>query len=206
MAGTMAGISQRDYNSVLGMSEEPKDSALDVRLLLAAGERDLRKQRLDQEVVGLFEKWRGALLRYLSTFGLPEHDSEEVVQEVFLSLHSHLEKDKARTNLPGWLFRVAHNLALKQRNAERKVISGSADVDSLPHPDLNPEEELASNQRQRRLAAVLHALSEQDRRCLYLRAEGLRYREIAEVLGISLGSIALSLERSLARFHRADRR
>lgn len=189
-----------------GMSDEPKDSVLDVRLLLAAGQRNLRKQRLDEEVVGLFEKWRTALLRYLSTFGLSEHDGEEVVQEVFLSLHSHLERDKARTNLPGWIFRVAHNLALKQRNADRKVISGGADVETLPHPALNPEEELASNQRQRRFAAVLQALPDQDRRCLYLRAEGLRYREIAEALGMSLGSIAMSLERSLARFQRADQR
>jgi RNA polymerase sigma-70 factor, ECF subfamily len=187
------------------MSDETKDSALDARLLLAADQRSFRSQRLDEEVVGLFEKWRAALLRYLSTFGLSEHDREEVVQEVFLSLHSHLKQGKARTNLPGWLFRVAHNLALKQRNADRKAINGGAYVDSLPHPALNPEEEFASNQRQRRLAAVLHALPEQDRRCLYLRAEGLRYREIADVLGMSLGSIALSLERSLARFQRADR-
>ena len=35
--------------------------------------------------------------------------------------------------------------------------------------------------------------------CLSLRAEGLRYREIAEVLGISLGSVAASLEKSLSR-------
>ena len=42
-------------------------------------------------------------------------------------------------------------------------------------------------------------LPEQDRRCLYLRAEGLRYREISTILDMSLGSVSLSLERSLAR-------
>jgi RNA polymerase sigma-70 factor (ECF subfamily) len=52
--------------------------------------------------------------------------------------------------------------------------------------------------------AVLHALPEQDQACLYLRAEGLRYREIADVLDISLGSVSISLTRSLARLHRAD--
>jgi RNA polymerase sigma-70 factor (ECF subfamily) len=56
------------------------------------------------------------------------------------------------------------------------------------------------------LSAILRALPEQDRRCLYLRAEGLRYREVGEVLGMSLGSVAASLERSLARFQRADKR
>ena len=45
-----------------------------------------------------------------------------------------------------------------------------------------------------------------DQHCLRLRAEGLRYREIAEVLGMSLGAVSISLTRSLARLERADRR
>lgn len=187
------------------MSDAPIDSTLDLQLLLASARRDSRKRRLEEDITAFFEQWRAALLRYLSTFGLAQQDAEEVVQEVFLSLFSHLQKDKARSNLRGWLFRVAHNLALKRRSAESKAV-GISDIDNLPHPALNPEEEMASAQRHERLSSVLYALPEQDRRCLYLRAEGLRYREIAEVLGISLGSVAASLERSLARFQRADRR
>jgi RNA polymerase sigma-70 factor (ECF subfamily) len=188
------------------MSDAPIDSALDIRLLAATARQKPGKPRPEDETTELFEQWRGALLRYLSTFGLSPHDGEEIVQEVFLSLFSHLRKDKARTNLRGWLFRVAHNLALKRRNAARRTNGFAADVDNLPHPALNPEQELANSQRQRRLSSILQALPEQDRRCLYLRAEGLRYREIAEVIGMSLGSVSASLERSLARFRRADQR
>ena len=53
---------------------------------------------------------------------------------------------------------------------------------------------------------MLEALPEQDQRCLILRAEGLKYREIAEILGISLGSVSMSLARSLARMTRAEGR
>jgi len=66
-------------------------------------------------------------------------------------------------------------------------------------PALNPEEALTHSEARRRLTRVVEALSDQDRQCLALRAEGLRYREIAEVLDISLGSVSKSLERSLAR-------
>lgn len=68
----------------------------------------------------------------------------------------------------------------------------------------NPEEQMAHGQRMERLRAVVHALPEQDRCCLYLRAEGLRYREIASALGISLGAVSIALARSLARLARAD--
>ena len=42
-------------------------------------------------------------------------DAEEIVQEVFLSLFQHLREGKSRANLQGWIFKVAHNLALKSR-------------------------------------------------------------------------------------------
>jgi RNA polymerase sigma-70 factor (ECF subfamily) len=73
-----------------------------------------------------------------------------------------------------------------------------------PHP--NPEDQIAFRQRQDRLRSVVDALPEADRECLFLRAEGLRYREIADVLGISLGGVANSLAKSLGRLSAADER
>ena len=55
------------------------------------------------------------------------------------------------------------------------------------------------NEDWQRVRAVLKALPERDRRCVYLRAEGRRYREIANVLGMSLGGVAKSLTRAIAR-------
>jgi RNA polymerase sigma-70 factor (ECF subfamily) len=60
--------------------------------------------------------------------------------------------------------------------------------------------------RHRLLVAIVRVLPETDRCCLYLRAEGLRYRDIAQALGISLGAVSLSLGRSLARLARAEKR
>jgi RNA polymerase sigma-70 factor (ECF subfamily) len=170
-----------------------------------------RPSPLEQEVVDLFDRLRVRLLRYVFGFGLPVQDAEEIVQEVFLSLFQHLQRGKSRENLPGWVFRVAHNLALKRRAAISSTgnIVGSgfaqeADVCADPAP--NPEDQSASNQTQRRLLAVFRALPEQDRRCLALRAEGLRYREIGQVLGMSLGGVAQSLSRSLGRLTQAAER
>ena len=65
---------------------------------------------------------------------------------------------------------------------------------------------MANRQTRERLLAVVEALPEQDRRCLFLRAEGLRYREIAEILDMSLGAVSLSLSRSLGRIARSAER
>jgi RNA polymerase sigma-70 factor (ECF subfamily) len=163
---------------------------------------------LEIEVVELFEELRDRLLRYLLVLGLSVHDGEEIIQESFLLLFQHLRQGKSRQNLRGWIFRVARNLALKQRAANQLRLRRMVDLDeSFPeHIDANPnpEEQARSRQRQKRLLAVVRALPEQDQSCLSMRAEGLRYREIAEALGISLGSVAASLARSLERLGRAD--
>jgi RNA polymerase sigma-70 factor (ECF subfamily) len=133
---------------------------------------------------------------------------EEIAQEVFLSLFLHLRDGKPQPNIRGWIFRVAHNLGLKRREKNHRalkiVVTSDGSMESHIDDAPNPEEHFSSVQKRKRLLAVVNALSEQDRRCLYLRAEGLRYREIAQVLGISLGGVASSLAQSLERLARAN--
>jgi RNA polymerase sigma-70 factor, ECF subfamily len=166
----------------------------------------VRPSECEREVIGLFQQFRNPLLRYVISLGLSVQDGEEVVQEVFLALFRHLQAGKSRQNLRGWVFRVAHNQALKLRAANHKdaVRLDCEEAEKQADTNPTPEEHAAHSQRQQRLQAILRALPEQDRCCLYLRAEGLRYREIASTLRISLGTVSIVLTRSLARMKRAS--
>ena len=98
---------------------------------------------------------------------------------------------------------MAHNLALKKRQRTRPAEEIG---DSLVDPGPNPEDQCVASQTQQRMMAALRAMPEQDRRCLSLRAEGLRYREIAGILDMSLGAVALALSRGLERIARVAER
>jgi RNA polymerase sigma-70 factor, ECF subfamily len=172
--------------------------------------RDTPHSRLQADVVNLFDELRDRLLRYLLCLGVSVHDGEEIVQETFLLLFQHLQNGKSRENLRGWVFRVARNLALKfhRDNQVSQRYAVTLDEDLIvrqEHAFDNPEQHACDRQRQKYLWAVVKALPEQDQTCLFLRAEGVRYREIAKTLDISLGSVAASLARSLAKLTRADR-
>jgi RNA polymerase sigma-70 factor, ECF subfamily len=189
--------------------EFPSDSVLSWPL--AAPGNDLAQAASSPEdaVIELFDEMRDGLLRYLIALGLPLHDGEEIIQDSFLLLFQHLRAGKSRQNLHGWIFRVARNLALKRRSANRRQMLNAVEFDdsiAQQYGDrtLNPEEDFRSRQRQARLLAAVHALPERDQSCLYMRAEGMVYREIASALGISLGSVAASLARSLGKLTRAD--
>ena len=187
----------------------PDSNSIELPAVRAAAAFSFPRPDLESLVISLFDQLRNPLLRYVLSIGIRVQEAEEIVQEVFLSLYRHVRIGRSRSNLRGWGFRVAHNLALKQRESSRRH-SGSATgfdggmLEQRCDPAPDPEEQVALSERRRRLLAVLRALPEQDQACLYLRAEGLRYREIADVLEISLGSVSISLTRSLARLQRAD--
>lgn len=176
-----------------------------VSLLEAAGiERTKAAVSLEDEVAQLFALLRTPLLRYLFTIGLPGPEAEEVAQEVFLALFRHLREGKPRTNLKAWVFRTGHNLGLRARSRLQRSITLADEGESHCDPSPNPEDQAAQSQRQRRLLAVVRALPAQDRACLHLRAAGLKYREIAGILGISLGSVAQTMERALGKLQRVE--
>jgi len=187
------------------------ESAIDCVISAGAAQRRYAEPSpLETEVTGLFDEFRPGLLRYLSSFGLSREDCEEIVQEVFVSLFLHLRAAKSRSNLRGWIFRVAHNKGLKRRQRIQRILKNVSALNEYSESQLgavpDPEQHFASLQRWERILTIVNFLSEKDRRCLYLRAEGLRYREIASVLDMSLGGVALSLARSLSRLQKVDRR
>jgi RNA polymerase sigma-70 factor (ECF subfamily) len=187
----------------------PQDSIGELSLPRPAiAARSEAHSEIECEVIRLFDQFRNPLLRYALSFGLSVHDGEEVIQEVFLALFRHLRLGKSRRNLRGWIFRVAHNLALKRWAANKRlheiIDPDETIVDRQLAATPNPEEQMTSGQALAHLRATLRALPEQDRWCLSLRAEGLRYREIATVVGISLGGVSIALTRAVARLRRAE--
>lgn len=165
---------------------------------------------LELEILTLFDSLRAPLLRYSISFGLSVSDGEDVIQETFLALFDHLRKHRSRANLRGWVFRVTHNLALKRRQHLKSqfalIGADNYQPETYLSDELNPEQIAILGERQDQILTRYKALSENDRHCLQLRAEGLTYREIAHVTGVSLGTVSNSLARALSRLTLPDRR
>jgi RNA polymerase sigma-70 factor (ECF subfamily) len=174
---------------------------------ISVGDR-LDEAAIESEVLCLFDECERPLRRYAMSFGLAREAAEDIVQDAFISLFRHLRLGRSRANLRGWLFRVTHNLALKhRRNARRRGVCAElahASIADHIDPAANPEERMANLERRQRWRVVFRALPERDQRCLILRAEGLRYRDIAAVLGVSLGAVASSMTRAITRLTNAD--
>jgi RNA polymerase sigma-70 factor (ECF subfamily) len=152
------------------------------------------------EATTLYRELRRPLLRYLVCLGLSRDEAQDVVQDAFLSLHKHLVSGGPRDNIRSWLFRVAHNRARNHQHSYDRRFGSQLDLDadSISHA-ATPEELVLEKEKFRRLGKALCLLTISERECLLLRAGGLRYREIGEVLGISTSTVADTVDRAIKK-------
>jgi RNA polymerase sigma-70 factor (ECF subfamily) len=159
-----------------------------------------------EEALRWFDELRHPLRRYLLCAGASPADADDAVQEAFLRLYRHLQKSGDRSNVYGWLFQVARNYLHDQRKSARhqRTVPLDQAMERESHfadPRGTPEQDALLEERTRRLRASIEKLPEPQRECMLLRSSGLRYREIAAVLGIRTSSIGKLVERAMARLN-----
>jgi RNA polymerase sigma-70 factor, ECF subfamily len=154
-------------------------------------------------ILDLYDQEHVAIRRYLVFLGLTSDAAQEIVQDAFLKLHEHLLAEGDRRNLRAWLYRVAHNLARNAQTAARVTKTDALSADGVGSDiravALTAEEELLEAERNRRVQQAINGLSTAQKECLILRAQGLKYREIAEALNISVSTVGENVQRGLEK-------
>ena len=148
---------------------------------------------------------------YYTALGLVGNhdDALDLSQEAFArAFRARATIDAERPFFP-WLYQIIRRLCFNHTRDQRsrrqkleKVGSWLADTTMGAQP-LSPEKAVERAELRDRVAAAIERLAEREREALVLREfEGLRYREIAELLGIPIGTVMSRLyraRRSLAR-------
>ncbi len=149
------------------------------------------------DVERLFRTYHSMLVRYL-TRRLGDRDwAEEVAQETFVRALRQESIDNERA----WLFTVANNLVRDdaRKDARRRrhlTLLREQETDTVVEPEPT---QLERQQDAAMARKAVDALAERDRLALLMREEGLDYPEIAEALGLSVGSIGTTLSRARRR-------
>jgi RNA polymerase sigma-70 factor (ECF subfamily) len=157
---------------------------------------------LEERLAGLFDELRVPIFRYVLVMLRNAAEAEDVTQECFLRLFVDLRSGKRIDNMKAWLFRAGHNLAIDRRRLHDFRLQDSLDGDAQDLVDgryPSSEEAMLRQEQLAMMRAALDRLSPQQRLCLHLRTEGFRYREIADILGVSESTVCENLRRGLSR-------
>jgi|JI10StandDraft_1071094.scaffolds.fasta_scaffold33372_1 RNA polymerase sigma factor (sigma-70 family) len=146
------------------------------------------------------EQHEAALLRFATRLVRDPDRARDVVQETFLQLCSQ-ERSAVEGHLVAWLYRVCRNRAFDLRRKESRV--ESIQPDAPAHVVVDPVDPSMLAQRREHTAqvmGVLETLPESQREVVYLRfADGLSYKQIAEVTGHSVNHVGVMLHTAVKK-------
>jgi RNA polymerase sigma-70 factor (ECF subfamily) len=172
----------------------------DVGLLVAYRNGDVRA--FERLFARHREKIRALALRYLRD----PAEADDVVQETFLRLLRVAHTVGDGFNIMAWLHRVAANICLSHLRTSRRVqLVDTSGAELQGQPDSRrlgqPEAAYEITQARELFGQVAGRIPRQQRVCLVLREiEGMSYRDIADRLSVSPGSIESLLFRARRRF------
>lgn len=143
----------------------------------------------------LFRRYRQVAYRVAYRLLGNEADALDAVQDGFVNALTNVSRFRAESSFKTWLLRVVSNAALdlgrsRRRRDARIGAATSADESSLIDPTPSPDAGLDRHDLRRKLDRALAVLPEPQRQTFVLHADGgLSYREVAETLGISIGTV-----------------
>lgn len=157
----------------------------------------------------IFRTYRKPVFNFLLRMSGNYDKALDLTQDVFVNALRGWPGLRDRSRAKVWLFRIARNVALRGMQHERRYPTESLEAHSgtLRSDGANPEEETLQHERREAMQQALGSLPAGLRMVLLLRdGEELDYREIAQVLGCSEGTVASRLNRARQLLGRKIRR
>jgi len=160
--------------------------------------RKIRKGDVDS-FEKLFHQYYPGLCGYAESLLGKAEVAEEVVQDVFYNIWKNRETMRINKSLQGYLYRSAYNnsmMYLRKMRREHFLDDGNTAEPEVDSPD--PAQVLQLNEVSELISRTLEGLPDRTREIFHLnRQEGLKYREIADQLSISVKTVEANMGKAL---------
>jgi len=137
-----------------------------------------------------------ALSRLAASYTNTRSDRDDLLQETAFAIWQALPKFRGECSQRTFIFRIAHNRAIAYLSRHREQRTDPLEEVEVRDPGTGPDAHYSQNQRAANLQRAVRGLPLPYRQVIQLTLEGLGYREIAAVLGISEGNVGARLTRA----------
>jgi RNA polymerase sigma-70 factor (ECF subfamily) len=156
-------------------------------------------------MLSIYEQFNRPIHVFFAKRGFSKEQCQDLAQETFLRVHRGLDGLRSDDALPSWIFTVAASVfkhwlrekSTEKRDAPEVSLETIADPDRLFPSSESPLKKLLEVEELEVLRKAVEELPDKMRRCLLLRlGQDLRYREIAEVMEISIETVKAHLHQA----------
>jgi RNA polymerase sigma-70 factor (ECF subfamily) len=140
----------------------------------------------------------GLILRVARGYTVADEDRQDLAQEILIQMWCSLPRFEGRAKESTWIYRVALNTALAWRRADSRRcrrFTPLLEVEDIPADETERRTRLDNEEALARLYAAIRALPKVDAALVMLHLDGLSYKEMAEVLGITEDYVGVKLNR-----------
>jgi len=149
---------------------------------IAAGDRDALTE--------LYGRYQRPLFAYLLLLAPDRGTAEEILQDTLVAAWRGAGRFDGRSSVQGWLFAIARRRAHAALRRRAVPLTAEIALAAVPSPEPGPEEAALAGASRDELVAGLRAIAPVHREALVLAlGEGLSYQEMAEVLGVPMGTV-----------------
>lgn len=154
----------------------------------------------------------GAVLAFLLRKGFSEEDARDLTQETFIRVYQSIGTFRAESSLRTWIFSIAANLGrndVRSLQTEKRkgtkvsledgVENGLPLGERLAGSEPGSLDRLLADEGKRELHKAIQRMPPQMRRCILLYVQGLKYREIAAVMKIAIGTVKAQISQAKDR-------
>lgn len=144
----------------------------------------------------IFDEYGPALTRLARAYAGDRGEQDDLFQEITMAIWRALPAYRGECSERTYVYRIAHNRAMSYLSRRRPIAGNLEDHAGIPALTPTPEQSFARSQASADLSAAVAALPSDYREVVVLMLEGLNYREIANVLGISESNVGARLTRA----------
>jgi len=161
---------------------------------------------LEQEIAQLYESEAPGMLRYAATVAGNAETAQDALQEAFFRFFIARSAGRQFQSPKSWLFRVARNYIVDRKRSFLRFEIGIESAVNVPSPVPHAGAGMTctgitSTGLLQRAAQI--GLSAREVDCFRLRSQGLRYEDIAGVLGLRSGTVGALLARAHGKIRQA---
>ncbi|MEO6873770.1 MAG: RNA polymerase sigma factor [Opitutaceae bacterium] len=148
------------------------------------------------------ESHRGIIFKVTLSFARTATEVADLQQEIQLQLWNSLSAFSGKAKASTWIYRVSLNTALAwRRGTDRRTgkIEPDASLSQIVDQAASPADRASQHEVLGQLYAAIHRMDDADRALILLLLDGLAYREIAEITGLTEIHVGVALTRARKR-------